>query len=157
MQGSDLVAQATIPANAPHRRTNSWQDNASLMSGAMSWADHSLVGGGITENGSVISARSMYSAQMRNETDSLMEQLMRDSRSRQVPVNYPQGLYNRQSPAQSSSGGASVASMSIASAGLASLGSVKSIMSDLSSNLIALDLAEPNIPDHHQQQQQPHY
>ena len=149
MQGSDVIAQATMPATAPRgsfRRSNSWQDNLSYFDG-MSWTGNSLAGGGIHESGSLISGRSTYSQLMR-DSDSLMEQLMQNSvasrRNNQVP--YAQALYNRNSPPQPSSG-ASVASMSVASGGLASLGSVKTIMSDLSANLVALDLAEPHLPD----------
>ena len=88
----------------------------------------------------------MYSQQWRNDSDSLMEHLMQGSVNRANQASYAQGLYRQATPPQPS-GGASVAEMSITSAGLASLGSVKSIMSDLSANLVALDLAEPNIRD----------
>ena len=157
MQGSDVVARAAMPSSVPppprpFRRSLSWQDNSSYVDG-MSWAENSLAGGGIYESASILSGRSMYSQQMRTDADSLYEQLMQGSlasrRSNQAP--YSQGLYtnSRNSPPQPS-GGASVASMSLASlasGGVASLGSVKSIMSDLSANLVALDLAEPHLRD----------
>ena len=173
LQGSDLTTRATTPATATFAahsqrslpRSNSWQDAMSVAE--TSWAEHSLVGGGIDGNASILSARSIMSPQLRNDGDSLMEQLLTQGsvtsrRSRPPAAPYAQNLYQRsyspvpsqqpqpsqQQESRIASGDASVTSMSITSAGgMMSLGSVRSIMSDLSENLVALDLAEPRLPD----------
>ena len=168
LQGSDHVAKAAMPAAAATpatghsqrsvQRSNSWQDAMSIAD--MSWAEHSLTGGGIDGNASILSGRSMLSQQLRNDSNNLMEQLMAGSvasrRSRPPVASYAHQLYQRPHspvqqqqphPQQQPRGDASVTSMSLASGGVMSLGSVRSIMSDLSENLVALDLAEPRLPD----------
>uniref|UniRef100_A0A7S3P3Z1 DUF6824 domain-containing protein n=1 Tax=Amphora coffeiformis TaxID=265554 RepID=A0A7S3P3Z1_9STRA len=160
LQGSDLMAKAAMPAHSQRSvpRSNSWQEAMSIAD--MSWTEHSLAGGGIDGNASILSGRSILSQQLRNDSESLMEQLMGQQGSvasrRSRPAPYAQNLYQRSysptqqqqtQPQQQPRGDASVTSMSIASAGVMSLGSVRSIMSDLSENLVALDLAEPRLPD----------
>ena len=135
-------------------RAASWQEMS--LADNMSWADHSLTGGGIPETASILSARSFYSHQMRNDNDSVMEILMQGSvnsgrRNSNNSSSNPRALYGAYRPAAAPvqrampSSGTSVADMSITSGGVESLGSIKSIMSNLSENLIALDLAEPSI------------
>jgi hypothetical protein len=156
MQNADMAQRAVMPALAPHQgvqRSLSWQDMGSVAE--MSWAEHSLAGGGIHDAASVISAARSFQSRVATDNDSLafVEHMLGavsvTSRRSRVSNHYAQNLYRPTMPppaaAMPSSGG-SVASMSIAS-GVDSIGSIRSIMSDLSGNLLALDLAEPRMMD----------
>jgi hypothetical protein len=156
MQNADMAQRAVMPAVAPQQgvqRSLSWQEVGSVAE--MSWADHSLAGGGIHDAASIISAARSFQSRVPTDSDSLafVEHMLGaasvSSRRSRASNHYAQNLYRPTMPppaAAMPSSGASVASMSIASGG-ESIGSVRSIMSDLSGNLLALDLAEPRMMD----------
>ena len=179
------------------QRSLSWQSGRDNMS----WAEHSLAGGGIHENGTVMSGFSSYHPQQQQQQHPHAPQYLREEQlaaaATGIPPMHPmtggnppsamggsslamqmqqqqqrgaasfplQAPHQQQQPAYPTpaqmyqgtssssgsggeraalpSGGASVASMSVASA---SVGGA-SIMSDLSDNLLALDLAEPRLLD----------
>ena len=168
------------------QRTRSWQEGMAQHADNMSWADHSLIGGGIHDVNSVMSGQQsfhsyylrdqamsgsmpmgataafgagapsgvMESTMMRQSSTGMSSSLHQRPQAAVPPVPSPAQLYYGSSSGEDSSsktnrmagggggGNASVASMSIASASLSG-----SIMSDLSENLIALDLAEPKMLD----------
>jgi len=123
--------------------------------GDMSWTDHSLIGGGIPRDDSVIGGGgSLLSGNYSTAMHSIaMESIGTFGTSQSNPRNNSNATTGQSSSSSKSTGsrstskmhggGGGTTAMSIASGGGESLPSFQgSIMSDLSENLVALDLAE---------------
>lgn len=111
-----------------------------------SWTDHSLIGGGIPEGRAIDDGASFLSGHYSTNMSIGLASLGTFGTLTSVPRDdMDLGRYSAQRPRQHNQSSA----MSIQSGGDHSLPSVSgSIMSDLSENLIALDLAENKLLDH---------